>query len=87
MNKIIIERVLKESKYIINNKKTVREVAKIFNVSKSTVHKDMQERLIEIDLGLYKKVEDVFQYHKNIRHLNGGEATKQKYLKLKKSLI
>lgn len=86
MNKKIIERVLKESKYIINNKQTVREAAKVFKVSKSTVHKDMQDRLIEIDLGLYKKVEDVFEYHKTIRHLNGGEATKQKYLKLKKSL-
>ena len=83
MNKNIIERVLYESEYIINNKKTVRETAKVFNVSKSTVHKDMQERLKELDYNLYKKVNHIFKKHIEIRHINGGEATKQKYLKLK----
>ena len=83
MNKKIIDRVLNESEYIINNKKTVRETAKVFGVSKSTVHKDMQEKLKEIDINLYKKVEYIFKKHIEIRHINGGEATKQKYLKLK----
>ncbi len=83
MNKSIINRVLEESKYIIKQKKTVRKTALLFNVSKSTVHKDMKDRLKEIDFSLYKQVEDVFNYHIKIRHINGGEATKQKYLKLK----
>ena len=83
MNKKIIVRVLEEANYIIENKDTVRSVAKIFNVSKSTVHKDMQERLKEIDCNLFKKVDKVFKYHIKIRHINGGEATRSKYLKLK----
>lgn len=83
MNKKIIKRVLDESEYIINNRKTVRDVAKVFNVSKSTVHKDMQERLPDLDKTMYNKVLEVFKYHIEIRHINGGEATKQKYLKLK----
>lgn len=83
MNKRIISRVLNESKYIIDSKETVREVAKVFNVSKSTVHKDMQDRLIELDKDLYDEVSKIFEDHINIRHINGGEATKMKYLRLK----
>ena len=83
MNKRIVNRVLNESDYIIKNQKTVREVAIVFNVSKSTVHKDMQERLKDIDYSLYKKVDKIFKYHIKIRHINGGEATRSKYLKLK----
>ena len=83
MNKNIIDRVLNESEYIIKNKMTVRETAKVFNVSKSTVHKDMQERLKDINKSMYEKVNKIFKKHIEIRHINGGEATKQKYLKLK----
>ena len=83
MNKRIINRILEEGKYIIKSKNTVRETAKVFNISKSTVHKDMKEKLKEINYDLYKAVEEVFKYHIEIRHINGGEATKQKYLKLK----
>ncbi len=83
MKKNMISRIISEANYITDNKKTVRETAKVFNVSKSTVHKDMKERLIKIDLNLYKEVQKVFKYHILIRHINGGEATKQKYLKIK----
>ena len=83
MNKKIMERVINESKYIINNKKHVRDTAKIFNVSKSTVHKDMQERLKDINSEDYNKVINVFNEHIEVRHINGGNATKIKYLKLK----
>lgn len=83
MNKRILKRVLDESIYIIDNKETVRNVAKIFNVSKSTVHKDMQERLKDVDQEKYKKVTEIFNYHIETRHINGGNATKNKYLKLK----
>lgn len=85
MNKKIIKRVIDEAKYIIETKKTVREVSSVFNVSKSTVHKDMQERLYMIDKELYNNIVNIFNYHIQIRHINGGEATKQKYLKLKKA--
>ena len=49
MTKKIVERVLQESDHMIKTKQTIRQIAKIFNVSKSTVHKDLQERLIQID--------------------------------------
>lgn len=84
MNKKIINRILNESEYIIKHNETVRETSKVFNVSKSTVHKDMKERLKLIDKDKYNKVIEIFDYHKEIRHINGGEATKQKFLKLKK---
>ena len=83
MDKKIINRVIDESKYIIKNKKTVRETAKEFNISKSTVHKDMYERLKDINIDLYNQVSEIFKYHIEIRHINGGQATKIKYLKLK----
>ena len=52
MNKNIINRTLKESEYILKTKKTIREIAKVFGVSKSTVHKDLSNRLLEIDVNL-----------------------------------
>ena len=56
MKKRIINRVLEISNYMLETKKTVRDIAGVFNVSKSTVHKDLSERLLEIDANLYKKV-------------------------------
>lgn len=82
MNKAIIKRVVDEANYIIKTGSTVREMSKIFNVSKSTVHKDLHERLIEIDEDLYKKVEEILKYHIEIRHIRGGISTKNKYLNL-----
>ena len=52
-------------------------------VSKSTVHKDLHERLLEIDEKLYEKVDIILQKHLQIRHINGGNATKLKYEKLR----
>ena len=83
MNKNIINRVIEESNYIINTKDTIREVAKVFNVSKSTVHKDLKERLFEIDSELYNKVSSILKYHLDIRHIRGGNATKEKFLNKK----
>lgn len=76
----INNRVIKEADYIIETNNTIRELASIFNVSKSTVHKDLQERLLDIDLNRYKKVKKILNYHTKIRHLRGGESTRQKYL-------
>lgn len=80
MNKKIISRVLEEGKYIIETGKTVREMADVFGISKSTIHKDLRERLLEVDMNLYHKVSSILQYHMDIRHIRGGESTRRKYL-------
>lgn len=82
MNYNISVRVISEADYIIETGKTVRELAQIFKVSKSTVHKDLHERLLKIDKNRYDKVDEILKYHINIRHLRGGESTKKKYQKI-----
>jgi len=82
MNQAIVKRVLEEANYIIDTGKTVREIASIFNVSKSTVHKDLHERLIDIDSTLFVDVEKILKYHTDVRHIRGGESTKKKYKKV-----
>ena len=81
MNSLINRRVYDEAKYMLETKKTIREIAKIFKVSKSTVHKDLHDRLIEIDKTLYLKVCKILKHHIDIRHIRGGESTKKKYKK------
>jgi putative DeoR family transcriptional regulator (stage III sporulation protein D) len=78
----INKRVLEEANYIIQTGKTVREIASLFKVSKSTVHKDLHERLLKIDKEKYKNVEDILKYHIDIRHIRGGESTRKKYLSI-----
>ncbi|PKR77762.1 sporulation transcriptional regulator SpoIIID [Halalkalibacillus sediminis] len=80
MHDYIKERTIKIAKYLLETKKTVRVIAKEFGVSKSTVHKDLTERLPTINPMLFKEVKKVLEYHKSIRHIRGGEATKRKYL-------
>ena len=82
MNKNIVKRVVNEANYILKTGNTVRELAKIFNVSKSTVHKDLQERLLEINPMLHRNIIKVFEEHNKVRHLKGGAATKAKYSKV-----
>ena len=82
MNLLIIDRVMNEANYIISTKKTIREIASIFKVSKSTVHKDLHERLLYIDKELFDKVNSILQYHMDIRHIRGGQSTKKKYEKM-----
>lgn len=82
MNKEIESRILKEAHMMLKTKKTVRELSNVFGVSKSTVHKDLKYRLIRLDHELYKKVEKILKFHKEVRHLRGGESTKKKYLNL-----
>ena len=81
MGKVIKERVYKEAYYILKTKKTLRELSKVFNLSKSTIHKDLKDRLKSIDLTLYKEVQEIFQNHIQTRHIKGGESTKKKYQK------
>ena len=80
----IEERSVELAHYIIESKDTVRGAAKKIGISKSTVHKDLHERLYDIDKNLFKKVDKIMQEHLEIRHINGGNATKMKYEKLRK---
>lgn len=80
MDKRIIDRVINESKYIIDTGKTVRDIALVFGVSKSTVHKDLSDRLLEIDAEIYNDVAKILKYHSDIRHIRGGESTRRKFL-------
>lgn len=79
MHDYIRERTLQIGQYILETHDTVRDIAKRFGVSKSTVHKDLTERLPVINPELFDQVKDILDYHKSIRHLRGGEATKKKY--------
>lgn len=79
MHDYIKERTIKIGRYFVETKNTVRSIAKEFGVSKSTVHKDLTERLPEINPDLANQVKEILEYHKSIRHLRGGEATKIKY--------
>ena len=80
MDKRIISRVLEEGKYILDTGKTVREMALVFGISKSTIHKDLRERLLEVDKDMYDEVSTILQYHTDVRHIRGGESTKRKFL-------
>lgn len=69
-------------RYIIENKTTVRAAADHFGISKSTVHKDVSERLRTEDPVLYARVKDILEINKQERHIRGGLATKRKYAEL-----
>lgn len=86
MNLKVERRVLKEADYLLKTGKTIREVAKDFHISKSTIHKDLHERLISVNIKKYEEIQKIMNEHIKIRHIKGGEATRKKYLKLKKSL-
>jgi len=75
----IEERAIEIAKYIIKTGATVREAAKVFKVSKSTVHKDVSERLPKINPGIWEEVRKVLDQNKAERHIRGGRATKIKY--------
>lgn len=79
MKDYIEERVLELAHFIVETNSTVRAAAKKFRVSKSTVHKDVTERLLEINPGLAAEVKDVLENNKAERHLRGGMATREKY--------
>lgn len=81
MSKVYIEeRVIQLAKYIIDNKDTVRGAAKRFGISKSTVHKDVTERLRKINPMLAREIKMILDENKAERHIRGGEATRKKYM-------
>lgn len=79
MRNNIKKRIIEEADYIINTKDTIRGTAIHFNTSKSTIHKDIRERLIKIDKVKYNIITSIMDNHVEERHIRGGEATKRKY--------
>ncbi|MDE7253019.1 MAG: sporulation transcriptional regulator SpoIIID [Acetatifactor sp.] len=80
MKDYIEERAVSIANYIIENNATVRQTAKAFGVSKSTVHKDVTDRLAQINPALASQARKVLDVNKSERHIRGGMATKEKYL-------
>ena len=76
----IEERAVMLAQYIIEQRATVRAAAKQFGISKSTVHKDLSERLPLFNRGLYLQAKQVLEENKAQRHIRGGMATREKYL-------
>lgn len=79
MKGIVEERAVELGEYIIANKATVRGAAKKFGISKSTVHKDVSERLKKLNPQLYIEVKHILDVNKAQRHIRGGLATRRKY--------
>ena len=82
-NYSIEQRACRLAHYIVDSKDTVRGTAKKFGVSKSTVHKDVSERLLKINPGLACEVREILDENKAERHIRGGMATKKKYSEIK----
>ena len=80
LKEYIEERAVEIANYIIDCNATVRQTAKKFGISKSTVHKDCTDRLGQINLALAKEVRNVLEINKQERHIRGGMATKEKYM-------
>lgn len=84
MNSEIEKRVLDEAFNILKTDRTIRQIAKEGRISKSTVHKDLHDRLKILDDIVYDKVNKIMQKHIQIRHIRGGESTRKKYQKIEK---
>ncbi|MCD8153123.1 MAG: sporulation transcriptional regulator SpoIIID [Clostridiales bacterium] len=83
MKSYIEERAIEIAQYIIDYNATVRQAAKKFRISKSTVHKDCTERIRTVNPGLAAEVRKVLDVNKQERHIRGGMATREKYLQMK----
>ncbi len=86
MKSYIEERAVEIANFIIDNNATVRQTAKQYGISKSTVHKDMTERLYELNPSLAGQVRKVLDVNKSERHIRGGLATREKYLSKHKEI-
>ena len=87
MNEAKRSRILLQARVMLESKLTVREVAKVIGLSKSTIHKDLKEKLKYIDENLYLEVAELLEYNKNIRHIRGGQKTKEKYESLRSNYL
>lgn len=82
MRDYLVERVKNVAHYILATRETIRETAKHFGYSKSTIHKDLNSRLKQIDMNLYKSTQEILDEHFALKHIRGGESTKRKYLEV-----
>ena len=78
------DRAINFATYILDNNATIRQTAKAFNYSKSTVHNDIHKKLKKIDYLMFEKIQKILDKNFSEKHIRGGQSTKQKYLKLKK---
>ena len=85
LNQAIEKRVIRLAEYIACHGATVRQTARVFGISKSTVHKDMETRLKCLSPALYAQVKEVFRRNKAERHLRGGEATRMRYARIRET--
>lgn len=81
------ERCVSLGRYIVDNGATVRNAAKVFGISKSTVHQDITSRLEKVNPALQKQVKEVLEKNKQERHIRGGLATKKKYSELREQEV
>ncbi len=79
MKAYIKERTMQVARYVQETHETVRHTAKVFNLSKSTVHNDLSKRLRKIDVSLYNKVQKILDFNFNEKHKRGGLSTQKKY--------
>ena len=85
MRQDIQARCVRLGKYIVRTGATVRQAAEEFSMSKSSVHKDVHERLRTVHPGLYEEVKRVLDYHHAVRHIRGGQATKRRWRLLRET--
>ena len=81
MKREVQTRVTEAAKYILKTGATVRACAEVFGVSKTTIHKDMRERLPELSPSMARRVDAVLRKNRDERHIRGGQATREKYRK------
>lgn len=79
MDEPIARRCLTVAQYMLEKRATVRQAAAVYGLSKSSVHKDMCQRLPQLDARLARQVSALLEYNKSVRHLRGGEATRKRY--------
>lgn len=80
------ERTIRLANYILDHRTTIRATAKVFGIPKSTVHHDLSTKLKYLNYSLYKEVKKLMEENFSVKHLHGGESTKQKYEALKKEI-
>lgn len=80
MKAYIEKRTLLVANYILDTGETIRKTAELFNISKSTVHYDLANRLKKINLELYEQVKKILDFNFEEKHIRGGESTRRKYI-------
>ena len=85
MKREVQTRVTEAARYILKTGASVRACAEAFGVSKTTIHKDMRERLPSINPGMARRVDAVLRKNREERHIRGGQATREKYLRRRKA--